>query len=372
MKTALMKPLHKRRSLCCTLIVLCFLAAVLWGCQDSGKLGTVEIKRPAVTGVKTILVVLSTVDDVYETTGTVKAEHASVVASRIMGMVTAVYVKEGDRVKAGQLLMTIDHQELTQKVRGASMALETAKQNKALAETTWRRYRNLYDEKALSQQEMDQVETQKKVAESEYERAAAALAEAGTYQDFARIKAPMAGVVTSRKIDAGSMAVPGQPLLTIESASSFYVEIFVDETLTGRLKKSMPVEVAIDAEGRKFRGSIRDVISNVDQHSRTYLVKIALPAEGLKSGLYARIRIPVGKKNLILVPGNAVVQKGQLTGVYSVAPGGLVTYRLVKTGRSYPDGSIEILSGLVANEQIISEGVQKAVDGGMIQQNQVQ
>jgi RND family efflux transporter MFP subunit len=376
MKPSLYYPICRQSHRLSYGIFLCGMAILLtWGCGSGSKPETSEAKRPVITDVKWITVALSTVDDVYETTGTIKADQISTVASRIMGTVTALYCREGDRVKAGQVLMTIDNQDLTQKVRGAAMALETAKQNMILAETTWRRYRMLYEEKVLSQQEMDQVETGKKVAESDYEQAYAAVEEAGTYRDFAKIKAPIAGTVTSRTITEGSMAVPGHPLLTIEGTASLYVEGFVDEGLVGRLKKGMAVDVVIETEKRQIRGSIRDIVSTIDPRSRTFLVKIGLPPggfnKGLQSGLFARIRIPVGKKDVLLVPRSVLVQKGQLTGLYAVAPNGLVTYRLVRTGLNYPDGRVEILSGLVSGEQIITEGIQKAVDGGMIQRNPI-
>jgi RND family efflux transporter MFP subunit len=352
------------------LLVLLGLASVIMGgCQ--GAPTPAERPRPAVSDVKVTAVVLSKVDEIYETTGTVKSEQVSNVASRIMGVVTAVYVREGDRVKAGQLLATIDNRELLQKVKGAAMAMETAKSNKAMTETTWRRYQQLYSEKAVSQQEMDQVETQKKMADSEYERAKAAYEETGIYEAYAKIKAPVTGIITSKKIDGGSMAVPGQPLLTIESDTALYVEAFADETLTRGLSKGMTVDVAIEATNRQLRGSIRDIVPAVDPQSRTFLIKIALPAAGLKSGLYARIRVPVGKKEVLLVPEGSVVSKGQLSGVYVVAPSGVMTYRLVKTGRIYPDRRIEILSGLSGNEQIVSEGTQRAVDGGVVRKGQL-
>lgn len=368
MKIAKTQPYEKRfKILGRYLLLYAFAALIAWGCQVGSKPETTETKRPFIAGVKTISVVPTSVDDIYETSGTIKADQVSTIAARVMGTVSALYVREGDAVKSGQLLMTIDSRELSQKVRGASMALESAKQNKALADITWHRYRKLYEEKALSQQEMDQMDTQKKVAESEYERVRATLEEARTYEEFARIKAPFAGTVISRPITEGGMAVPGQPLLTIENTTSLYVEGHVAEALSGRLKKGMPVYLSIEAGKEQIRGTIRDIISAVDPRSRTFLVKIALASNELKSGLFAVIHIPVGKKESLLVPVGAVVSKGQLTGVYVAAPKGIVSYRLVKTGRTLPDGRIEILSGLSAKEMIISEGIQNAVDGGIIQ-----
>jgi RND family efflux transporter MFP subunit len=175
-----------------------------------------SMKRPVVDGVKVADVALSVVDDIYETTGTVRSDRESLVASRVMGVVTSVLVREGDHVAAGQLLLTIDDRDAVQRLRAAEMALEAADQNRVLAETTWRRYRNLYEEKAISRQEMDQVETQKKVAQAEYERAKAMAEEAKTSLSFTRVKAPVSGRITQKRIETGSMASPGMPLLVIE------------------------------------------------------------------------------------------------------------------------------------------------------------
>jgi RND family efflux transporter MFP subunit len=363
---------NKSDAIFCTLLAWqCFAAFIMLGCQGASPPATAERQRPVVTDVKITTVSLATVDEIYETTGTVKSEQVSNIASRIMGVVTAINVQEGDPVRAGQLLMTIDDQELKQKTQAASMFLETTKSNRNMAEITWRRYQQLYAAKALSQQDMDQVETQKKMADSEYERAKAAYQEAVTYEGHAKIKSPLTGTITGKKIDKGSMAIPGQVLLTIEGDAPLYVEAFADETLTRRLRNGMTADIAIDAANRQLRGPIRNIVPAVDPHSRSFLIKIGLPAAGLKSGLYARVRIPVGKKEVLLVPEGSVVAKGQLTGIYVVAADGVVTYRLVKTGRVYPAGKIEILSGLANNEQIIAEGMQKAIDGGIIQKSQL-
>jgi hypothetical protein len=99
--------------------------------------------------------------------------------------------------------------------------------------------------------------------------------------------------------------------------------------------------------------------------SRTFIVKVALSGTGLKSGLYAKVRLPTGSRDVLTIPATAVVEKGQLTGVYTIDPKGVISYRLVRLGKHF--GSyIEILSGLNAGEQAIITGTDKAVDGGMI------
>lgn len=346
--------------------VLTFGLLVLTGCKEKVKPGTAEIQRKVITGATVTEVQPSSVQDYYETSGTVKAKTTSVISSRVMGTVTALMVKEGDRINAGQTLITIDDRDMAERVKAADKALEAARLNKSLAEATYKRYREIYDERALTQQEMDQVETQKKIAEAEYERARAMYSEAQVSQGFAKITAPTAGVVTEKKIDLGSMATPGTPLLTIEDISSFRVDLHVDERLSGTLKVGMPVDIFIDSTGQQIKGKITELVPSVDSMSRTFLAKVDIRGTGLKSGLYAKAKIPVGTRDTLVIPKSALVQKGQLTGVYAVDEKGVVTYRLVRIGKDY-DNTLEVLSGVHPKDRIITEGVDNAVDGGVLQ-----
>ena len=333
------------------------------GCKS--KTEEKAVKRPEITGVTVSPVSLSTVDDVYETTGTVRANSTSIVASRVMGVVTSISVREGDFVKAGQVLLIIDDRDAAQRVHAANMAVESANQNKSLADKTWQRYKNLYDEKALTRQEMDQIETQKKVAEAEYERIKAMAEEAATYLSFARVTTPISGRITEKHIDAGSMATPGMPLLVIEGGGSSYIEASIDAGLGAKVKKGMVAEAIVETMDRPLPGKIREVFPSVDPLSRTFTVKVEIRNASLRSGLFARVRIPVGKRNAIMVPEQAIVQKGQLTGVYAVDGQGIITYRLVRKGNT-SSGGTEILSGLTVNDRIITAGIEKVIDGGVM------
>jgi len=337
------------------------------GCQRGSQTQTPP--RPMVSGVSMLTVAPAEVEEVFETAGTVRAESTSLIASRVMGVITDITVREGDSVKAGQLLLTLDDRDARQRERAASMALESARQQRDLAETTWRRYQNLYSQKALSEQEMDQVTTQRKTAQAEYARAEAAAAEARTTVGYTRILAPAAGRVTERRVDAGSMATPGMTLVVLESLGDFLVETAVDEGLVAQIKPGLPVMVLVDALGLNLNAAVKEILPTIDAATRTFLIKIAVRDQRLKSGLYTRVRIPLGSRPAILVPEDAVVRKGALTGVYVVDDGGVITYRLIRTGVRSP-GGIEVVSGLKAGERIISDGVDKAVDGGILARGQ--
>jgi RND family efflux transporter MFP subunit len=358
-------------------------AAVLigTGCQERVKPGAVAVKREVVSGVQVAEVSLSRLPEYYETTATVRANTVSAVASKVMGVVTAIHVKEGDTVTAGQELLSIDDRDLTQRLKAAEAghrealkALDAVRQNRTLAEVTARRYRQLHEARAISQQEMDQVNTQSRVAAAEVERAQAMAArmqagvtEAQVHLGYTRISAPTSGMITEKRIDVGSMAVPGTPLLIVEDQSAFKLEINVDERLSGNVGPGMPVEMELDAIGLVTTGLIREVVPVVDPAVRTFLIKVGLAGGGVRSGMYARVKIPLGQREAILVPEQAVVVRGQLTGVYKVSQDGVVTLTMVRAGKKYGP-NLEILSGITPGERVIVGGVIKAIDGGLLKE----
>jgi RND family efflux transporter MFP subunit len=346
-------------------LVVCAAVAfvLLPGCGKEEGQGKVE--RPSVSGVTSGLVGPSRVDEIMEAQGTVHSERRTIIASRVMSAVTALHVREGDTVKAGQVLLTLDDTDARQRARAADMAADAASRSRTLAEATWRRYQGLFEKQAVSSQEMDRVQAAKEMADADYERARAMADEARTFLAFTRITAPAPGVVVDKHIDLGGMASPGMPLLTVEGLGDAYVEVHADESLSGRIRPGMAVPVLIDALGRTLAGTVREVMPDVDPATRTFTVKIDTPEKDLKTGLFVRVRIPVGAREVLAVPASAVVRKGQLAGVYVVSETGVITYRLIKEGPATAAG-IEVLSGLKPGERIVTAGVERAVDGGVV------
>jgi RND family efflux transporter MFP subunit len=366
--------------------LLPIIAAILLlsvSCTERVKPGSIEVKREVVTGVTLEKVSPSQVDLAYETAGTVNALRVSVIGSRTMGTIISMKVKEGDRVGQGQELVALDDRDLAQRVaaaeygyREATKALEEAEQNRRLAGVTYGRYRNLFDDKVISAQEMDQVETQKKVADLGYERAKEAvrrvqaqLEEVKINRGFARIVAPHAGLIAAKKADQGSLAAPGSPLLVLEDTSRYRVEAPVDQRMAPLVRVGMPVVVLLPPDGKRITGSVGEIVPVVDPATRSFLIKIDAKDGSLRSGLYVRVLIPAGRKEVLLVPKSAIVEKGQLTGVYVVDDRGVMTYRMVRAGRSFGN-RVELLSGVRADEAIAVAGLENAVDGGMVKRLQ--
>lgn len=367
----------KIKSIYTLLVTVALLAAALGGCSSEHEV--TQIERPVVEGVMVETITPKAIAERYEASGTVAAKTVSAISSRVMGTVTAVKVKEGDRVRAGQVLLVIDARDLSAKVTGAESAyneamkaLGSATEQRDLAQKTYERYKSLHEQNALSTQELDNMLTQKNVAEHEYQRveamvkrAKAGLREASVYKGFATIASPIDGIVSSKTVDTGNMASPGMPLMMIEDDSSYRVEAAVDERFLNTMITGMAADISVGTSANILAGKVVEVVPSVDPISRTFMVKLDVEGSGLRSGQYVKVAFSTGTKESLLVPIKSVVRKGQLTGVYRVDSKGLVIYRLVKTGKMHGQ-SVEILSGIMSGDMIVVDNVDKAIDGGVM------
>ena len=361
-----------------------------------------------VSGLKLETLQTSLVDDYYEAVGTVQAKNRSVIAAKVMGNIVALPVREGDTVRAGQTLVEIDNrdagiqlqksqagmreaqdalEEVERSIRAAESTRAAAQANEKLAKTTLDRFETLFQRRSVSPQEFDEVRTKYEIAKAESERAdrllqvtaarqnqmraridqaKADIANARIYVGYSRIVAPIDGVVVSKQADVGYMAVPGAPLLTIESSSRYQLHASVEESKLGTIHLNDQAHVVLEALGNAdLLGTVEEIVPAADPATRSYVVKIALANAGdihLRSGLYGKARFVTGQRKILSVPQTAVAQQGQLAGVFVVDQSGVARLRLVKTGRVVGD-RIELLSGLNDGEEIVSEGIASLRDG---------
>ncbi len=335
--------------------------------------------------------------NVYEATGTVRARTAAVISSKVMGYVREVRVSAGDRVREGQLLVALDARDLDAGYRQAEAAqaearsavpeadnaVAAAKANLNLAQATYKRMKDLFDKDSISNQEFDEVTAKLKLAQSGYEMAVArrtqldskiaqagqALASAEVMRSYAQLTAPFAGTVTAKTVDPGVLAAPGIPLLTIEREGAYRLEATVEESKLPLIRAGQPVTVVLDAIGRPIEGRVSEIVPSIDAASRTFIVKIDLPAiAGVRSGLFGRARFGFGTRQVLAVPAGAVTERGQLSSVF-VADGGRARARFVTLGQRSQD-SVEILSGLNPGEQVIFPAPPSLADGASVEVRQ--
>ena len=330
----------------------------------------------------TLLTVQKTMaPDYTEATGTVHAAQSAQLSSQVMGTITRVNVREGDQVRRGEVLITIDAAQQRSAYDGATAGLSASQQtiaaadaDYALAEATMQRYQVLYDKKSVSPQEYDEVKTRLAAAKARRDvatagrvQAEAAVSEASTAVGFTRIRAPFDGLVVAKLADAGAMAAPGAPLLAIEDPTRFRLEAVVDESQIGAVRLGESVPVVIDSLGNQtITGKVVQIVPMADPASRTFTVKVDLPANPqIRAGLFGRARFARGERESILVPQNALLHRGQLDGVYVVGKDSIASLRYVTLGKLSAN-QIEVLSGLENGERIVAQPGERELSGKQI------
>jgi len=370
--------------------------AMLSGCGGTEPHPKAGSSSPAIA-VQTATVSTQQWPDVYEATGTVRARTAAVLSSKVMAYVRQVAVQVGDRVQEGQLLVTLDAQDLDTKVRGAEAAeaevmsaipeadsgVAGAKANLDLAQSTFQRMRDLASKKSISSQEFDEASARLKSAQAAYETARAKRTQldfkraqvqqeirgATIMRDYTRISAPFSGVVTAKSVEPGNLAAPGVPLLTVEREGAYRLEASVDESRLPFVKAGQAVDVALESLDRRFTAHVSEIVPSVDAASRTYIVKIDLPAmPNLRSGMFGRAMFPLGTRKVATIPPPAMVEHGQLQSVFVIEDGCART-RLITTGERR-QGAVEVLSGLSEGEKLVSPVPAGLTDGARVEVRQ--
>ncbi len=343
-----------------------------------GSAEQAQPKATTVSGVETETVNWQSAPRLYEAVGTVQSATSSVVGAEISGTVRQVLVHTGDRVRRGQVLALLDDRNPQAQVGAAQAGVEEAREGGAevaqglaaataqrqFAEATFKRYEALLAKNSVSQQEFDNARTQYQAAlaneramkakqsqlAARGRQAQAQLTSAETMLSYARIVSPQNGIVAAKNVDAGTLVMPGTPLFTIDDPTHYRLDANLPAQYAAQVRRGEPVGVVTG--GGHLSGRVADVSPSTNPSSRTMTVKVELPEKcGCQSGDYGTALFPVGEEKILAVPATALVEQGQLTGVYVVGSEGAVEYRLVKTGRKMGE-RVEILSGLEGGERI--------------------
>jgi RND family efflux transporter MFP subunit len=331
-----------------------------------------QAKMPSTETVRDVSVLAlkrAIIPDVLEAVGTVRAAQTSDLASQMMGNIVEIRVHEGDRVHRGQVLAVIDDSQPRATVDRANAAelaaqqqLVAADSDLALAESTLRRSQYLYEQKIVSQQEFDEVKARQQanlarrdIAQAGQAQARAALNQATTSLDYTRIRAPFNGVITHKNVDSGTLASPGMPIFTVEDMRRYQLEVAVNESDLWCARPGDHVSVAIEALGNaELKGKVVRIVPAADPASRAFLVKIELPPDTrLRSGLFGRALFSRGIQQALLIPRSAVVQRGQLQGVFVLDQNKVANLRYISLGKS-SGSEIQVLSGLQGGEWFVA------------------
>jgi RND family efflux transporter MFP subunit len=331
------------------------LALSLAGCSpgDEPVPPAASTPAPAVVQGSVVEVGLAPLPIRVEVTGQVAAASQATLSSKIQGTVQELPVREGSAVSKGQVLVRLDSRDLETNLARAEAELENAR-------STLNRIEHLLAQDAATKQEVDDARRTFKVAEAGRRAAQVQLS-------YTVIKAPFDGVVTEKKVEVGELASPGQPLLKLEDPRRLRLETTVAEGDLKAIQRGAKMPVTIDALGpTPLQGTVAQILPTGDPATHTFLVKIDLPpAPGLKTGMFGRMQFEKGTSQTMVLPKSAVIERGQLTGVYVVGGDRIARLRWVKVGRRFED-RLEILSGLNVGELVLTDAA-KGSDGARVE-----
>lgn len=271
--------------------------------------------------------------------GTVESDRRIQISSRMSAYVEEVLASAGDRVTNGQLLVRLDERELREQLAAAE-----AQGNQALAE--FRRTQQLFQRNAATEQALTAAEAAYQSARAQVDRVKATLS-------YARVRAPIDGVVTERKVEAGDLANPGQLLLTMFDPVNMRLEVPVPVRLIDRFAIGQEYTAVLDHPAMSFPAVVTEIVGEIDVQSRSRRVKLRLAqTDGdVLPGAFGRIRLNLDAPPSLFIPQAAVIRIGQLDQVQWVREGRMVN-RMVQLGRRVGE-DVEVLAGLDADDMIV-------------------
>ncbi len=317
----------------------------------------------------------------HEAVGTVKARTDIRVEAQVTGRVLKVLVRPGDKVEPGDELVVLDNRasqarldrSKQARLSAASMTAQAkdfiaaAKAEFSKAESTYKRMKQLNDQKVVTAEEVEKAESSYlqaqarlgqaeeglAVVQSRGKEAANMVQEAEIGLGYTTIKAQEKGEVARRLAEPGDLAFPGKELLTLQTGASLRLEAMVRESLIGHVRLGDTLTVVVSALGgdEPLSGTVDEIEPLADPVTRSFLVKAKLPeVPGLYPGMFGRLMVPLGERESVLIPEAAVHRIGQLETIM-VRSGDKWESVYIRTGAVYND-MVEVLSGLSGGETI--------------------
>jgi len=345
------------------LIPVLLLAVTLGACApDKAELAQADLSP---LKVEIIQAEATTTCKAIEVYGEVHPARQASISSRVMGPVVAVNTWAGATVSKGQSLIEIQPETSKGQVAQDEGALAQARAALAMAERNFKRFENLHAEKAASEVELDMARMQRDQAKGAVDQASGAVHTAKTVAGEAAVTAPFVARVVERLVEVGDMAVPGRPLIRLESLEGRRLWLTVREADIARIEMDQRIPVTLDsrASDGAIDGTVIEIVPSADPATHTFTVKVDLGSIDVPSGISGRAAIPGDVVERIVIPATAVHNRGGLQLVIVRAEDGSARTRAVTTGSELPDGLVEILSGIKPGDFVVIDAHGAVADG---------
>lgn len=299
--------------------------------------------------------------------GSIVPDQQAKIASRLMGYIRNLDAEVGQSVKKGDLLFAIDPTDITGQIRQAQSGVSQARAALNDAKADYDRFSNLYKQQSVTRQQFEKMKLQYEVAQQNLSAASAGLEQARGQMRYAEVAAPFDGVVVQKLAVVGDLAAPGHPVLVLENRQLMSVQVEVSSDLYRLLNLGDKTQVIIEGLDESYEATISNLVGAANPITRTHTVKLTLGASEavLNSGAFARVAFSRGEREALMVPVQAVLERGGIKGVFVVGDDQIARYRVVRTGMMQGD-QIEIQSGVMAGEQVLVSSRQLPLNGDRI------
>lgn len=306
----------------------------------------------------------------FELDGVIQPVKQSTISAQTSGRIASLLVKAGDKVRAGQLLATIDDRETQVGVQRSQAQVAQAQAELRNAQANFNRTRDLQTKGFVSSAALDTADSQLKGALAGRDQAGAGARQSTLAQGFTRVTAPFEGWVLQTSVEAGDLAMPGKSILTLYAPLPLRVVVQVPVSRSGAARSAGLVEVWVQngAAGAQWvRPVSRSAVPNADPVSQTIEWRLELPPETAKSllpGEQVRVRFVGGQTERMVVPGVSILRRGELTAVYVVSGKGFVL-KAIRLGADHGAQGVEVMAGLMAGDRVALDPVKAGLAGAL-------
>jgi RND family efflux transporter MFP subunit len=316
--------------------------------------------------VRTIVVGATAMGDAQFLPGEVRPRHEQRLGFRVGGKIATRKVEVGDIVKAGQVLATLDSQDVLPQIQAQAAQLASARANTKFQQSDLQRQQELRDKGFISAAAIQRQELGADTAVAQEQAAASVLANAQNALKFQTLRADRAGVVIGIDAEVGSVVSSGQSVVRIAQLGEKEVLVNVPERSVSSLRDARGIAVEIDALGAKpFAAKLRELAPTADAASRTYPARLTLndPNDEVKLGMSANVRLDLGQAQVLVIPLTAIISRDGQARVWVVDPT-TQTVRSVEitTGAMAQDG-IVVSKGLAPKDIVVTAGANLLVQG---------
>jgi membrane fusion protein, multidrug efflux system len=360
-------------------VALVFILGFSLACSRdvSGKPKTADPRKKMAVPVTVASAITKPVPEQLRAIGNVQAFATVLIRSRVQGELIGVHFKEGDEVKTGELLFTIDPRPFEAALKQAEANLAKNRAQLQHAHKQAERYASVVKKGYVSEDQNDQILANAATLEAAVRADEAAVDNARLDLKYCTIRSPITGVTGQLKVDRGNLIKSGDndnPMVTIKQTRPIYVVFSVPEQYLAELKKRMaahPLEVSVPVpgdEGRPLQGELTFLDNAVDQTTGTILLRATFPNQDrmLWPGQFVNVTLTLSlQPDALVIPSQAVQTGQQGRYVFVVTPESIAEYRLVTLARTV-DGEAVVQKGVAPGEKVVTDGQLRLTQGAQV------